>query len=133
MTDAQGVGTITNDDASDMAIANTTDGNEAGPVNGRFTVMQGVISATDTVVTYTVSGTATDGGTDYTSLSGSVTVLAGETTALIDVTGIVQDSLVEGAETVIVTMTITDNVGIGCCNQPAPRSNHQHPRRRWQR
>ena len=59
------------------------------------------------IISYGVTGTATAGGTDYTALSGSVTILAGDTTATIDVTGIVADSLVEGTETVIVTLTGT--------------------------
>ena len=104
--------------SAEVSIAATTDGNEAGPVDGQFTVTQTATSATDTVITYTVAGTATPGGTDYTTLSGSVTVLAGATTATIDVTGIVADALVEGSETVIVTLTGTDNPGITVAASP---------------
>ena len=54
--------------------------------NGQFTVTQSQISATDTVISYAVTGTATPGaGNDYTALSGSVTILAGATTATINV------------------------------------------------
>ena len=38
-----------------VSIAGTTDGNEAGPVNGVFTVTQTAESSTDTVVSYTVT------------------------------------------------------------------------------
>ena len=118
VADAQGQGTISDDDSASVSIAATTDANEAGPVDGQFTVTQSTTSATNTVITYTVAGTAIAGGTDYTSLSGSVTVLAGDTTATIDVTGIVADALVEGIETVIVTLTATDNPGITLAASP---------------
>ena len=72
--------------------------------NGQFTVSLTQASSTDTVVTYTVAGTAT-GGTDYTALTGTVTILAGQTSAVIDVSGIVDDTLVEANETVVVTLT----------------------------
>ncbi len=105
-------------DSATLSIAGTTDGNETGPVNGQFTVTQSTTSASNTVVTYTVAGTASAGGTDYTSLSGSVTVLAGATTATIDVTGIVADALVEGSETVVVTLTGSSNPGIAIAAAP---------------
>ena len=58
------------------ASPGTTDGNEAGPVAGVFTVTQTAESSTDTVVSYTVTGTAAS-GIDFTALSGSVTIAAG--------------------------------------------------------
>ena len=119
VADAQGQGTINNDDSATVSVAATLDANETGPVDGQFTLTQSTVSATDTVITYTVAGTATAGGTDYTTLSGSVTILAGATTATIDVTGIVADALVEGTETVIVTLTATDNPGIAVAGSPA--------------
>ena len=51
-----------------------------------------------------MGSTTRAGGTDYTTLSGSVTILAGDTTADIDVTGIVDDTIVEADETVIVQL-----------------------------
>ena len=102
---------------ADVRVAATTDANEAGPVDGQFTVTQSATSATDTVITYSVSGTATP-GSDYAALTGSVTLLAGDTTATIDVTGIVADTLVEGSETIVVTLTGTDNAGITVAASP---------------
>ena len=110
---------IIDSNTANVSIASTTDANEAGAVDGQFTVTQSVTSATDTIISYSIAGTATAGGTDYTTLSGSVTVLAGDTTATIDVTGIVVDALVEGTETVIVTLTGTDNPGITVAASPA--------------
>jgi len=54
-------------------------------------------------VYYAVSGTATS-GSDYNSLSGSVTIAAGSTTASITVTPI-NDTIAEGDETFIVTLS----------------------------
>jgi hypothetical protein len=105
-------------DTANVSIAATTDANEAGPVDGQFTVTQSATSTSDTVVTYTVAGTATAGGVDYATLSGSVTVPAGDLTATIDVTGIVADALVEGSETIIVTLSATDNAAIAIASSP---------------
>ena len=105
-------------DSAAVSIAGTADANEAGPANGQFTITQTTASASDTVVTYTVSGTAIAAGVDYATLSGSVTVPAGDLTATIDVTGIVADTLVEGTETIIVTMTGTDNPGVAVAAGP---------------
>lgn len=98
--------TITNDDGGFVSIAKTTDGAETTPpTKGKFTVTQSGVSPTDTVITYTIAGTATPGeGHDYQTLSGSVTIPAGQTTATIDVNTL-NDSEDEDTETVIVTLT----------------------------
>jgi hypothetical protein len=95
--------TIADNEAATVVIANTTNGAEAGPVNGVMTVTQSLASPTNTLIAYTVSGTATS-GTDYTALSGTVTILAGATTATI-IIPVTNDAIVETAETVIVTLT----------------------------
>ena len=86
-----GVGPVSR---ADVSIVGTTDGNEAGPVDGVFTVTQSTTAVSDTVIDYTVTGSATE-GTDYDNLSGTVTIPAGDTTATIDVTGIAADALVD--------------------------------------
>ena len=68
--------------------------------NGQFTVSLTQASSTDTVVNYSVAGTATP-ATDYTALTGSVTIPAGSLSAVIDVSGIVDDAIVEANETVV--------------------------------
>jgi hypothetical protein len=104
IADNQAVGTITNDDIATVSIAKITDGAEANvPTNGLFRVTQSAISDTDTVVTYAVTGTATP-GSDYTTLTGTVTIPAGQTTADINV-AVLNDAIVEDTETVIVTET----------------------------
>jgi len=66
-------------------------------------VTQSAPADVNTVVTYSVGGTAT-AGSDYTALSGTVTILAGQTTATIDVT-VINDGTLESDETVVVTLT----------------------------
>ena len=95
--------------------------------NGQFTVSLSAVSSTNTVISYTVGGSAT-AGADYTALSGSVTILAGQLSALIDVT-VLNDVVVEGNETVTVTLnSITSGdpqISIGAANY-----RHRHHRRR---
>ena len=97
--------TITNDDTATVSIAKIDDGAElAVPEDGLFRVTQSVVSASDTVLSYSVAGTATP-GTDYTTLSGSVTVFAGQLTADIVVDVLNDANASEVLETVIVTLT----------------------------
>lgn len=103
---AQRSGTITNDDGGFVSIAKTTDGAETTPPSkGKFTVTQSGVSAQNTVITYTIEGTATPGEDgDYETLTGTVTIPAGQTMATIDVTPF-NDEEAEETETVIVTLT----------------------------
>ncbi|NIV48795.1 MAG: hypothetical protein GWN46_19260, partial [Gammaproteobacteria bacterium] len=95
---------ITDNDTALVSIAATTAASEPA-TNGQFTVTMSNPSSTDTTVSYTVGGTATPGaGGDYATLSGTVTILAGATTATIDVT-VLDDLLDEPVETVVVTLT----------------------------
>jgi hypothetical protein len=92
---------IADDETGLISIVATTPGSEAGPTNGRFTLTQGGITTTNTVIAYQISGSAT-AGSDYQPLSGTVTIPAGQTTATIDVM-VSDDQLVEGPEGVTVT------------------------------
>jgi len=86
-----------------VGVAGTTDGAEAAsPTNGVFTVSQTAITGVDTVVAYSVTGTASS-GVDYTALSGTATITAGQTSTTISVP-VLDDGTVEGTETVIVTL-----------------------------
>jgi hypothetical protein len=98
-----------------VSIAATTDGAEPA-TDGQFTVTQTAASGLDTVITYNVTGTATPGvGNDYTTLTGTVTILAGDTTAVIDVP-VLDDAIVEGTETVIVQLTAITASSDGHCS-----------------
>jgi sugar lactone lactonase YvrE len=100
-SDDTGQVTINDDDIALVSIAATAPASEPA-ANGQFTVTLSSASSTDTTVSYTVTGTATD-GSDYSALSGTVTILAGTTTATIDVT-VLDDTLFEGSEDVVVTL-----------------------------
>jgi Calx-beta domain-containing protein/pre-peptidase len=88
---------------------------EAGPTTGAFRVTRTGSTAGSVTVVYSVTGTATP-GSDYTALSGSVVIPAGLSTAVILVTP-VNDLLLEGDETVIVTLAPNAAYTIG-----SPRS-----------
>jgi N-acetylneuraminic acid mutarotase len=98
------VTTILDNDTATISFAKIIDGSEGPPiVNGKFRITQTAQSATNTVVNYTVGGTAVPGpGNDYATLSGTATILAGNT--FVDVDVIVQaDVGSEPPETVIIT------------------------------
>ncbi|MBM4093016.1 MAG: hypothetical protein FJ276_26950, partial [Planctomycetes bacterium] len=84
---------------------------EAGSDTGTFTVTRTGDTASALVVNYGVSGTATS-GVDYASLSGTVTLGAGSSTATITVTPM-DDSGYEGSETVTVTLAADAAYTIG--------------------
>ena len=108
---------ITDDDTAQVTVAATTPASEPG-TNGQFTISLTSPSSTDTVLSYSVGGTAAS-GVDYTALSGTVTIVADATTATIDVT-VLDDLVDEPLETVVVTLTaITSgdaDVSIGAAN-----------------
>jgi Ca2+-binding RTX toxin-like protein len=87
-----------------VSIAATTNGAEgASPTNGLFTVTQSTASGTNTDISYTVTGSAA-AGSDFTTLSGTVTILQGQTTATIPVS-ILNNSTVEATEDLTITLT----------------------------
>ena len=75
---------------------------EAGVTTGTFAVSRTGSTAAALTVNYTVSGSATP-GSDYTALTGSVTIPAGAASATITVTPI-DDTAVEPDETVVLTL-----------------------------
>ncbi|MEL6764261.1 MAG: Calx-beta domain-containing protein, partial [Cyanobacteria bacterium J06607_6] len=88
-----------------VSIAADTNGDEAGLVPGQFTVSLSEVATSETLVTYSVGGTATAGpGADYAALSGSVVIPVGQQSATI-IVPVQQDSDIEGDETVVVTLT----------------------------
>ncbi|NIM29131.1 MAG: hypothetical protein GTN79_15385, partial [Gammaproteobacteria bacterium] len=116
------IGTITDNETATVTIsANDAAAAETGSDGGQFTVDLGTVNNTGAPITvnYSVGGTATAGGTDYTSLSGSVQIAAGAQTATIDVSGIVDDLVVEGDETVTVTLTGTSDAAVSVDATPA--------------
>ena len=86
-----------------------TEGNPADPAV--FTVSRTGNTASSLTVNYTVGGTATN-GVDYQTLTGIVVIGAGQSSATITVTTI-DDTLVEGNETVIVTLSANAAYTVG--------------------
>lgn len=95
--------------ASDATAAETAVGK---PVNGgAFVVTRSGVTTAALTVAITVSGTA-EKGTDYTTIPATVTIPAGAASVTINVVT-VDDFLEESAETVIVTLTATNNYKVG--------------------
>jgi gliding motility-associated-like protein len=99
--------TIINDDNSTASVTASTpaitEGGPGVPGTGNFVFAFTNPVSTARTVTYTVSGTAAP-GTDYNTLSGSFVMPANTVTYNLNVTSIA-DLIVEGDETVIVTIT----------------------------
>ena len=96
-----------------------SEGATGAPDDGEFTVQLSAPNATGApiVVSYGVSGTATPGA-DYAALGGSVSVPDGAQSATIAVTA-ADDGSAEPDETVIVTLTGTDNAAVTPAAAPA--------------
>jgi hypothetical protein len=103
--------TIADNDRPAVTIS-TTDPNaaEAGLDKGEFTITRNS-DIGDLTVNYTVTGSATN-GTDYNLLSGSVTIPNGSTKATIPIIPI-DDTTVEGDETVVVNLQTNPNYSVG--------------------
>ncbi|SDD06044.1 Calx-beta domain-containing protein [Pedobacter soli] len=110
--------TITDNDTSVATITPGINGNETGPVNGTFTVTLSNPSSTDTQITYTLGGTATEGSDYSTIVTKTITIPAGQTTGTITIP-VLTDNLTEGAETVIATLATTNNPSVSISNTPA--------------
>lgn len=70
---------------------------------GLFTISRAVATASPLTVNYAVSG-STSSGNDFTTLTGSMTILAGNTSATVEIAP-VDDSISESLETAILTLS----------------------------
>ncbi|HYR75689.1 MAG TPA: Calx-beta domain-containing protein [Pyrinomonadaceae bacterium] len=121
ISDNQGVGTITNDDAQPSFAIDDVSHNEgnSGTTSYTFTVTKtGTTALTSTVDFATADGTATLADSDYQTNSGTLTFLAGDTSKTITVL-VNGDTKFETNETFNVNLsnatnaTISDNQGVG--------------------
>ncbi|WP_339337243.1 MULTISPECIES: T9SS type B sorting domain-containing protein, partial [unclassified Croceitalea] len=121
---ATAIGTITNDDNGIVSIVNTTNGLENGAgsvINGVLTVSQTIATTSNTVITYSVTATATE-GVDFSTLSRTATIIAGQMSTEI-IVPILEDTIVEGNESVIITLTaITSGGALELDATPANRT-----------
>jgi ELWxxDGT repeat protein len=129
LVDAQGVGTIANDDSSAVSLrigdVSVTEGN-SGTTNATFTVSLSASSTLPVSVTYaTANGTANAPG-DYTAASGTLTFAPGQTSQTITVL-VKGDRLGEPDETFFVNLsgatnaTLDDGQGLGTILDDEPR------------
>ncbi len=106
ISDSQGQGTITDDDATPTLAINdvtVTEGN-AGSVNATFTVTLSAASGQSVTVNYATANSTAVAPGDYTSTSGTLTFAAGETSKTI-VVPVLGDTLDEAEETFFVNLT----------------------------
>jgi hypothetical protein len=95
--------TIVDNDTLVSVVATDFDASEDGANPGSFAVGRNGPTTNAITVFYTIGGSATN-GTDYATLAGSVTILAGSSTASVTITPI-DDALFEGPETVVLSLS----------------------------
>ncbi len=84
---------------------------ESGSIKGAFTISSNVAVPANTLVNFAIGGTATS-GTDYQPLPTSVTILAGETSATVLVTGI-PNGQYKGDQSVVLNLTSSPSYPLG--------------------
>ncbi|PIQ49168.1 MAG: hypothetical protein COW03_06415 [Cytophagales bacterium CG12_big_fil_rev_8_21_14_0_65_40_12] len=106
--------TINNDDTAPSIQFNSTSSSGSETVTSvNFQVDLSTVSGANASANYTVAGvTATGGGVDFTLASGTVTVLAGNSSANITAT-IINDTVEELSETFTITLSAPTNASIG--------------------
>ena len=113
-TDSVHTYTITDNDNAPVVDFNTTSSSGAESVSSKdITVDLSAATAQDVTVNYAVTGTATGSGTDYTLANGTLTISAGATSGTITIAGIIDDSITEGSESVILTLSSPSNATLG--------------------
>jgi hypothetical protein len=91
--------------------ATDTTAAEAGLFAGQYTIARTGATTAPLIVNYAVSGSAV-AGADFIALNGAVTILAGQASATLVLTPL-EDQLIEGSETVIVTLTPNAAYSVG--------------------
>jgi hypothetical protein len=123
IADAQGVGTITNDDtqpAISIGDVGVTEGN-AGTTTATFTVSLTNASSQTVTVNYATAGDTATSGTDFVATSGTATINPGFVSTTVNVT-VNGDTTFEGNEFFFVNLTsptnatISDNQATGVIN-----------------
>ncbi len=106
--------TINDNDATPTIAFNATSSNGSESVSStNLQVDLSAVSGRTVNVDYTVSGTASAGGTDYTLADGTLSIAAGNVNNNITIASIVNDLLDETNETVIVTLSNPVNASLG--------------------
>lgn len=96
--------TINDNDQPTIGFGSSTSAGAESIASTLIPVSLSAASVSETSVSFTVTGTATGGGTDYTLANGTLTIPAGQTTANVTLT-VVNDTTDELDETVIITLS----------------------------
>ncbi|MDC0130232.1 hypothetical protein OAI52_07200, partial [Gammaproteobacteria bacterium] len=113
-TDIAHTFTINDNDTTPVVdFSSSTSSGLESVTSAGITLNLSAVSAQNVTVNYAVTGTATGSGADYTLSSGTATINAGETTGTITIASIVNDSINEANETVIVTLSSPSNATLG--------------------
>jgi hypothetical protein len=126
LVDAQGQGTITEDDAAPNISVDDPSVAENGSTM-TFTISLDTAAAVDVTVDYTTNDGSALAGSDYTATSGTATILAGDTSTTVDVP-VSDDSVFEGDESLSLDLSnevngvLADASGQGTITEddPAP-------------
>jgi len=106
--------TITDNDSAPVVDFNINSSSGVESVSSAgLTVNLSAASGLNVTIDYAVTGTATGSGTDYTLTNGTLTINAGETSGTVTISNIVDDSIAEGSETVIVSLSNPNNATLG--------------------
>ena len=103
--------TISDNDTNNLPVVTVTSTNRPyaleGGGNGEFLFTRTGPLTNGLIISFVVAGTASN-GTDYATITNSVTILAGQSNAIVTVAA-VDDPLIEGDETVIISLTLGTN------------------------
>gem|GEM_PF-7094536 len=114
MPDNTGTATITDNEGTPTIQFNAASSSGAeSATSAALQVDLSGASASAVTVAYAVTGTATGGGTDYTLADGTLTFNALSTSETITIASIIDDAIVEGSETVIVTLSSPSGASLG--------------------
>ena len=106
--------TITDNDSAPVVDFNATSSSGEESVSSKdLTVDLSAASGQNVTVDYAVTGTASGSGTDFTLANGTLTINAGSSSGTINISSIIDDSVDEANETVIVTLSNPSNATLG--------------------
>ena len=104
--------TIADNDSLPTVTLAATDSVAGEPNNpGQFTIIRTGGTTNALIVNYSVGGTATN-GSDYSAIATSVTIAPGQSTVLVPI-NVLDDSLVENSETVVLTLNSNGGYTLG--------------------
>jgi gliding motility-associated-like protein len=105
--------TIIDDDTPSIQFNATASNGAESVASANLQVDLSIASGLTVTVDYSVTGTATGSGTDYTLANGTLTFNPADVNKNITIAGIIDDAILEANETVIVTLSNPTNANLG--------------------